>query len=46
MNKYILFEYYVKYLRDIRKVSESSIGHYTQALRKISKIICILILIS
>lgn len=39
MNKYILFEYYVKYLRDIRKVSESSIGHYTQALRKISKIL-------
>lgn len=39
MEKYILYDYYVKYLRDVRKLSESSIGHYTQALRKISKIL-------
>lgn len=36
MDKYVLKEYYVKYLRDIRGLKESSIRHYLDALRYIS----------
>ena len=36
MHNQVLLTYYIKYLKDIRGLSESSIGHYTQALRKIS----------
>ena len=36
---YILMEYYIRYLRNVRKVSESSERHYTQALRTISKML-------
>lgn len=36
---YILMEYYIRYLRNVRKVSESSVEHYTQALRTVSKIL-------
>ena len=32
-------EYYIRYLRNVRKVSESSERHYTQALRTISKML-------
>ena len=39
MNKHVLLTYYEKYLRDIRGLSESSVGHYTQALRRISKML-------
>lgn len=39
MNKHVLLTYYEKYLRDIRGISDSSIDHYTQALRKISKML-------
>lgn len=38
-HEYVLMQYYVQYLKEIRKVSDSSIGHYTQALRKISKML-------
>lgn len=36
-DKKILKEYFVRYLQDIRKVSESSIRHYLEALRFITK---------
>lgn len=36
MHEQVLMKYYIKYLKDIRGLSESSISHYTQALRKIS----------
>lgn len=36
MHNQVLMTYYIKYLKDIRGLSDSSIGHYTQALRKIS----------
>lgn len=39
MNKHVLLTYYEKYLRDIRGLSDSSVGHYTQALRRISKML-------
>lgn len=39
MNNYVLSIYYEKYLREVRKLSESSIGHYTQALRRISSML-------
>ncbi len=39
MNNYVLPIYYEKYLREVRRVAESSIGHYTQALRKISSML-------
>ena len=39
MNNHVLLTYYIKYLKEIRKVSDSSVGHYTQALRKISNIL-------
>ena len=36
-SKYVLSEYYVRYLRDVRGVSESTIKHYQDALKYISK---------
>ena len=40
MNReYMLMEYYIKYLKEIRGLSDSSVGHYTQALNKISKML-------
>lgn len=39
MNKHVLLTYYEKYLRDIRGLSDSSVGHYTQTLRRISKML-------
>lgn len=36
-DKFMLAEYYVRYLRDIRGVSESSIKHYQEALKYISR---------
>lgn len=36
-SKYVLSEYYVRYLRDVREISESSIKHYQDALKYISK---------
>lgn len=41
MNNHVLLTYYIKYLKEIRKVSDSSVGHYTQALRKISNILVV-----
>lgn len=35
MNQYVLMTYYVKYLKEIRKVSDSTVKHYQQALRSI-----------
>lgn len=35
-HEYVLMQYYVRYLQEVRRLSKSSIGHYTQALRKIS----------
>lgn len=37
MNKYVLEEYFIKYLRDVREVKESTINHYLDALRYISR---------
>lgn len=37
MNEYVLMTYYVKYLKEIRKVSDSTVKHYQDALRYISK---------
>lgn len=39
MNNQVLLTYYIRYLKEIRKVSDSSIDHYTQALRKISSML-------
>ncbi len=39
MRNYVLLTYYEKYLRDIRGLSDSSVGHYTQALRRISQML-------
>ena len=39
MRSHILLTYYEKYLQDIRGLSDSSVGHYTQALRKISQML-------
>lgn len=36
---YMLMQYYIKYLKEVRKLSDSSVGHYTQALNKISKML-------
>lgn len=35
--EFVLKEYYIRYLRDVRKLSESSIKHYLDALNNISK---------
>ena len=37
MDENVLFVYYVKYLKEIRKVSNSTIKHYQQALQYISR---------
>lgn len=37
MNEYVLMTYYIKYLKSIRKVSDSTVKHYQEALRYISK---------
>lgn len=37
MNVYVLEQYYVKYLKEIRGVSDSTVKHYQDALRHISK---------
>lgn len=37
MNEYVLMTYYIKYLKNIRKVSDSTVKHYQEALRYISK---------
>lgn len=37
VSSYGLMEYYIRYLRVVRKLSESSINHYTGALKYISK---------
>lgn len=34
MHEYVLMQYYIKYLKDIRGVSQSTVNHYSQALRK------------
>lgn len=36
MHEQVLMKYYIKYLKKIRGLSDSSVGHYTQALRRIS----------
>lgn len=36
-NEMILKEYFIRYMRDIRKLSETSIRHYLDALQSISK---------
>lgn len=36
---YILMEYYIRYLKNVRKVKESSVAHYLQALRTVSKML-------
>lgn len=38
-DKYTLQEYYITYLKRVRKVKQSSIAHYLQALRKVSGIL-------
>ena len=37
MNEYVLMTYYIKYLKEIRKVSDSTVRHYQGALKTISK---------
>lgn len=37
MNEYVLMVYYAKYLKEIRKVSDSTVKHYQDALRYISR---------
>ena len=37
MNEYTLMLYYIKYLKEIRKVSESTVKHYEGALKYISR---------
>lgn len=36
-SKYVLMTYYVKYLKEVRNVSNSTVDHYQQALQYISK---------
>ena len=36
-SKYVLMTYYVKYLKEVRNVSNSTVEHYQQALQYISK---------
>lgn len=38
-HEYMLMQYYIKYLKDVRGLKDSSVAHYTQALNKISKIL-------
>ena len=37
MQSYVLKTYYTKYLKEVRKVSDSSVKHYDEAMRYISK---------
>lgn len=37
MNEYVLKEYYIRYLREVRELRETSIKHYLDAIRYISK---------
>lgn len=37
MDEYVLMRYYMKYLREVRNVSESTVKHYQEALKYISK---------
>lgn len=37
MNEQVLMTYYIKYLKKIRKVSDSTVKHYQEALKYISK---------
>lgn len=37
MNEYVIMTYYTKYLKEIRKVADSSVKHYQDALRYISR---------
>lgn len=37
MNEYVLMAYYKKYLKEIRKVSDSTVKHYQDALKYISQ---------
>lgn len=37
MDEYVLLTYYAEYHKKIRKVSDSTIKHYQQAMRYISK---------
>lgn len=37
MNEYVLMTYYIKYLKEIRKVADSTAKHYQEALKYISK---------
>lgn len=32
-------QYYIKYLKQVRNLSDSSVGHYTQAINRISKLL-------
>lgn len=36
-NQAVLKEYYAKYLKDVRKVSDSTVKHYFDALNNISR---------
>ena len=36
-NRAVLKEYYAKYLKDVRKVSDSTVKHYFDALNNISR---------
>ena len=38
-HKYVLMQYYIRYLKEVRKLSDSSVGQYTQAINKISKML-------
>ena len=38
-HKYMLLQYYIKYLKRVRGLSDSSVGHYTQAINRISKLL-------
>jgi 5-methylcytosine-specific restriction protein A len=37
VKSYVLMTYYIKYLKEIRKVSDSTVNHYKDALKYISK---------
>ena len=38
-HEYMLLQYYIKYLKQVRNLSDSSVGHYTQAINRISKLL-------
>ena len=38
-NEYMLLQYYIKYLKQVRNLSDSSVDHYTQAINRISKLL-------